>query len=475
MRKQLARLSLSLLILAVILAACKKEEPLPTPIPTAIVPDRLPSQDDPTPIPEPADTPEPVAAVDPAAIDWPPQIVYSSPAPGEETLLDGAVTVRFDQPMDQNSVEAAFAIEPVVDGRFSWPRPDTLIFTPQSGLKRQQRYNVRIGENAKSANGMALQSAADLQLQTIGALEVSQVIPGDGATEIQTDGAITILFNRPVVPLVSSGQQANLPQPLTIEPAVAGEGEWVSTSIYRFAPDESFAGATTYAVNVAAGLEDVTGSVLADAYSWQFTTLRPSVVSIEPENETRLVDPEGAVTITFNMPMDRASTETAVSLRSAPASVNLIYGWSDDDRVLTVTPQRRLDLAANYQVGVAVSARSASGEANLDKDTISGFTTVPYPAVVFTNPGHGQLADQWQRGVSIQFASPMNWDTVEDHIHIEPQPTKANYNIYDRKGTELYLDFRLDSNAEYTVTIPGDAADPYGNTLGQDYTFSFRT
>ncbi|MCP4422984.1 MAG: hypothetical protein GY803_00685, partial [Chloroflexi bacterium] len=47
--------------------------------------------------------------------------------------------------------------------------------------------------------------------------------------------------------------------------------------------------------------------------------------------------------------------------------------------------------------------------------------------------------------------------------------------IYDRKGTELYLDFRLDSNAEYTVTIPGDAADPYGNTLGQDYTFSFRT
>ena len=203
MRKQLMRFSLSLLILAVILAACKKEEPLPTPIPTASVPDQLPN---PTPTPKPTATavPEPSTAVDPADIDWPPQIIYSSPGPGEETLLNGAITVRFDQPMDQESVEAAFSIKPSANGRFSWPRPDTLIFTPSANLKRQQAYSVRIDENAKSANGFALQGAADLQLQTVGFLEVSQVIPGDGVTGIQTDGAITVLFNRPVVPLVST-------------------------------------------------------------------------------------------------------------------------------------------------------------------------------------------------------------------------------------------------------------------------------
>jgi hypothetical protein len=31
---------------------------------------------------------------------------------------------------------------------------------------------------------------------------------------VPTDGAITVMFNRPVVPLVSTGQQADLPQPL---------------------------------------------------------------------------------------------------------------------------------------------------------------------------------------------------------------------------------------------------------------------
>ncbi len=477
MRKQLVRISLSLLILSVILAACKKEEPLPTPIPTAIVPERLPSQEAATPAPEPTATavPQPAAAIDPENIDWPPQVVYSSPAPGEETLLNGAVTVRFDQPMDQDSVEAAFNIEPAASGSFSWPRPDTLIFTPSANLERQQQYRVRIGENAKSANGMALQSAADLQLQTVGYLEVSQVIPEDGMTGVQTDGAITVLFNRPVVPLVSSGQQADLPQPLTIEPAVEGKGEWISTSIYRFVPDTSFAGATTYTARIAAGLEDITEGVLADTYEWQFTTLRPSVVSIEPENGARLVSPEGPVTITFNMPMDRASTETAVSLRSTNSTASLTYEWSDNDRVLTITPRQMLDLAAGYQVGVAVSARSANGQANLDRDTVSGFYTVPYPAVTSTQPSQNQLADRWQRGVSIRFASPMDWNTLDGRIQITPQPTHINYNVYTPGGTELYLDFALETDVEYTVVIPGDAADPYGNRLGQDYVLRFRT
>ena len=240
------------------------------------------------------------------------------------------------------------------------------------------------------------------------------------------------------------GQQANLPQPLTIEPAVAGQGEWVSTSIYRFVPDTPFAGATIYNVSVAAGLEDIAGGVLADAYAWQFTTLRPSVVSIEPENGATLVNPETPVTITFNMPMDRASTETAVSLRSSSSTASLIYGWSDDDRVLTITPQRRLDLASDYQVGISVAARSASGQANLDKDTVSGFTTVPFPAVVGsqTQPG-GSWPIAGKRGVGIFFASPMDWDALDGRIQITPEPARVIYNVYDPNGTDLYLDFRL--------------------------------
>ncbi len=69
----------------------------------------------------------------------------------------------------------------------------------------------------------------------------------------------------------------------------------------------------------------------------------------------------------------------------------------------------------------------------------------------------------------------MDWDTLDGRIRINPEPAKLIYNAYDRSGTDLYLDFRLETNTEYTVIIPGDAADPYGNTLGQDYVLRFRT
>ena len=470
----LFRLSLLILAFSLILAACRDEGPLPTAVPTAIVPDAI-EENPPTPTPKaPADD-APPPAIDPEDIDWPPQVIYSSPAPGEETLLDGAITVRFDQPMDSDSVEAVFAVEPAVSGSFAWPRTDTVVFTPRGSLKRQQQYRVHIGAEAKGENGLALQSGVELNLQTVGFLEVSQVIPGDGVTDVQTDGAITVLFNRPVVPLVSSGQQAGLPQPLTLEPPVAGEGQWVSTSIYRFVPDEPFAGATTYRARIAAGLEDVTGGLLADDYAWEFTTLRPSVVSVEPANGATLVDPEGPITITFNMPMDRASTESGTSLRSATSVARLIYGWSDDDRALTITPQNRLELANDYQVGVSQAALSANGAASLDQDTISGFTTVPFPAVASTEPAQGEVAERWQRGVSINFASPMDWATLDGRITIDPQPERFTYHFFGPDSPTMSLDFRLEEDAAYTVTIPGDAADPYGNTLGRDYILRFTT
>ncbi len=94
-----------------------------------------------------------------------------------------------------------------------------------------------------------------------------------------------------------------------------------------------------------------------------------------------------------------------------------------------------------------------------------------------------KLADTWQRGVSIQFASPMDFSTLEDRILIDPEPEKVRYDYYQwidetnpgNSSFNLYLDFDLARNTDYIVTVPGDAADPYGNMLGEDYTWQFRT
>ncbi|MFN2106290.1 MAG: Ig-like domain-containing protein, partial [Candidatus Promineifilaceae bacterium] len=430
--------------------------------------------------PETAATAEPEAAA-PLEVDWPPQVVASDPADGEEVPLDSVFTVRFDQPMNQESVEAAWDIEPLTDGSFEWPRADTVIYTPQDELKRGAQYRVRIEESAAAETGQNLVEPFEMVSATVGDLGVTQIIPEDGTQDVQTDGAITVVFNRPVVPLTSSGEQANLPQPLAISPAAEGEGRWVTTSVYRFEPGAAgFAGGTTYSVTVEEGLTDVRGAVLPSAVSWQFTTQNPDVLMISPPNKATLVSPTDPISITFNMPMDRASTESAVSLNPG---AGLDFEWQDDDRLLLATPQEALDLETEYELTIGQQALSASGQAGLDQTATSSFTTVPFPAVKRTYPANGSTADNWQRGISIEFVSSMDMETLEDRIVISPEPEEVKYDYYEWRDEfdpsnsyfNLNLDFELERNSEYEITIPGDAADIYGNTLGEDYVINFAT
>jgi alpha-2-macroglobulin len=476
MRKILILFLFALLILA----ACRREEPATPTTPATRAPATT-STARPT---EPAATatrPSPTATaatgigrIDPDAIDWAPRVLYASPLPGEETLLDGAITIRFDQPMDQSSVEASFEIEPadesgeVVRGTFSWPEADTVVFTPQSKLARSASYHVLLSTRAAGRNGQRLVESVELQFETIGALEVAQIIPAGGSEGISTDASVTVLFNRPVVPLVSTAQQQNLPQPLTLEPAVSGQGEWISTSIYRFTPDDGLIGATEYLVSIPAGLEDITGSVLAETVTSTFTTLQPSVAEILPSTGETEVVPTTAMTITFNMAMDRAATEAAVSLSP---SVPLTYSWNDD-RTLVITPGEMLGLDTRYTLTVGERARAASGQATLDRTTTSSFTIVPFPYVVRTSPQSGEEAPAYQYGISIEFSAPIDPATVEDRIEIVPPPPEADYYIY---GKWVNVDFAMERKTAYRVTIPGDVADPYGNTLGQAYTWEYTT
>lgn len=472
---------LFILLAAVLaLAACRRGQPeaLPTTAATAVSQATEPAETAEPPTAEPQATAA-VAVGQPVpveAIDWPPQVIASDPLPGQEVALDTPITVRFDQPMDQASVAAAFTLDPPVKGELSWPEPDTAVFTPADELELGQTYSVRIADTAGAVNGQTLQEPVEFAVQATGPLRVTQTIPADNANAVQTDGIVTVVFDKPVVPLVSSGEQAGLPQPLTFDPPIDGAGEWTSTSIYRFIPDPAFAGATTYTVSVDPTLTDVTGSPLEDAPTWRFTTISPDVVLTEPENEKTRVAPDASILIIFNMPMDMASVEAATSLSAEDGSaVPITFLWRDN-RAVDVTPAAPLPLETTYTLTVAASAASENGAATLPRDHTNTFTTVSFPAVIGTTPADGSTADIWQNGVSIDFASPMNDETIEDQITVSPDPGNIDYFINEwDEGYSVFLQFTLEPETEYTVTVPGTAADPYGNTLGEDYTFSFNS
>ena len=466
--------SLLMVMGVLLLANCRQPEPNPEPTPaetnTPVVAPTIAITLTPTTEPEPSPTFD--TAVLENLPDWEPQLIYSSPVMGEEVMLDGAITLRFDQPMDPDSVAEALLIEPDVAGELSWPRPDTMIFTPAEQLGREQRYTVQIGEAAVAANGLSLREPINLQLQTVGFLEVSSLTPAEG-TEIRRDDAVTVLFNRPVVPVVASQDQDQLLNPVVIEPEIEGKGEWISTSIYRFTPTDGWAGGTQYKVTVPQGLEDVSGGVLAEAVETSFSTENPYLATSYPWRGAEGLLLDAGFRLTFNMPMDRASTEAAVSLSR---EVPLTFSWDDFDQTLLITPTQPLEIGTSYLLDIDSSAQAQGGGATLQREERIDFQTVPLPAVVDTRPEDGRQDAYASNSVNFFFASPMNWETIVDQVEVSPESAgQAVTYEYEEGGAWLAVNFEQDHSSGYTVVIPATAEDIYGNQLGQAYILSFRT
>ena len=83
-----------------------------------------------------------------------------------------SVALQFSEPMDENSVQAAFAASPAVGGTFSWSAAgDTLSFTPNpSGFAAQTNITVTVGRAARGAiSGKTMIAPYSLMFQTAAA------------------------------------------------------------------------------------------------------------------------------------------------------------------------------------------------------------------------------------------------------------------------------------------------------------------
>ncbi len=306
-------------------------------------------------------------------------------------------------------------------------------------------------------------------------LLVTEVLPGDGSSDIEIDAVITAIFNHPIIPLGITEDAANRPDPLTFDPPAAGRGEWLNTSIYVFRPEPALAGGTTYTVTVAAGLQAVDGAALAEPFTWTFSTTAPEITSVVPNVDRAL--PDTSVQVTFNQPMDHASTEAAFFLRPPGQMSGTLAGafaWADDSASFAFTPAATLTLDTVYAAGFREGARPAAGGAPLDT-TRWEFTTIPLPGITGTEPFDGQTDVYPWGGFRVYFASPMNIETLSDRIVIEPEPWRAADYYYSEWDNSYSVNFPMEPSTEYTVTLLPGMADIYGNVIDQKLVAHFTT
>ncbi len=465
-RNTRANAFLTLLVLLSLLAgACGSPTPGATPTAgEATTP--LP----PTEAPPPTLTPMPLPA---------PQLLFRSPAPGEEQPLDAPIELTFDQPMDLDSVEAAFAISPTVNGELSWLDDRTLSFEPDAGLERGARYLVTVDATAANLEGKPMAEPAAFDFDTVGYLEVSQVTPSPDSDELDPDTVVTVVFNRPVVPLAAITDQGELPQPLTFMPPVRGHGEWLNTSIYLFTPEDGLLPGTHYKARIASGLTDTSGAVLAQDYTWEFETIRPAILAVSPPEDSVHIGPTDVISVTFNQPVDHESAQARFSLEVGRQPVAGTFRWSGgqtpiEPETMLFEPDEPMPRDATFRVRVEPGVQGQAGNTGTEQEESWLFSTVKQPGIASTTPRDGARGVEPGGGLEIAFESPMQREGFLDHLIILPAATKV-YTYWSESDTRVKVRFQSEPATAYEVSLDAATPDKYGAALGSAARVRFTT
>ncbi|MDO8649506.1 MAG: Ig-like domain-containing protein [Candidatus Peregrinibacteria bacterium] len=422
----------------------------------------------------------------------------------QKVSATAALRFTFPESMDEESVEAMMTIPDGVDGEWSWEQ-GILIFTPSASLKAGETYVFRMSPEAKKVNGEPFGRELLFEFIVAGPPEVSARLPVPGSHDVLPNSRITIIFDRPMIPLTQVQGEASAARiagwNATITPAVEGRWRWMSTVAVEFIPAKNFDPATSYSVSVPKGLASVAGDQTEQDFGWMFETLRPAVLTTNPGEASALAGPTTEIDLTFNQEMDPNTTLHAVELirasltdeerargvgaspdglRPKGASVPLRaarYGKKEvdekevtDKATVVLTPGEKLSLNSAYAVYIAPGLMAATGNLGSQSGFTLHFSTVGDLGV--------ESARYENNGIFLRFSNPLDTDSVKGQITVSPElpDDEALWTVNewtDNREVSLYP--TLDPSTKYTVTVGTGVRDAFGQKLAKPYVHTFTT
>ena len=197
----------------------------------------------------------------------------------------------------------------------------------------------------------------------------------------------------------------------------------------------------------------------------------PSVAGISPVPGDTLLDVSSDFVILFNMPMNTATTEAAVTF--TPALSNRVNTWNGAGDELTITSDD-LDYLTPYTLEISTDAVSAEG-VNSIIDISYAYQSLPdAPTVVNSYPVKQGKQLPLNTPLAIQFVRPMNTESVELAISFEPELSGLKF-VWSDDQSLVYLISDSMENVVYTVSVSTVATDVYGVQMAETYTITFNT
>lgn len=206
--------------------------------------------------------------------DTTPPTVQSFAPTGSGVGINSAIAVTFSEPMNTDSVKAAFSLTPTADptkkisGTFSFIG-DTAVFTPDTLLDYFTSYTVTIATTATDLVGNNMTALPPWNFTTrpppAKDTEAPIVSPGSefplvGSTGVPRDTPISVSFNEPITPFYY-GSINGFPTRVDID---------YTTNTVTMTPTTLLKASTTYTVSIR--VRDLSGNQMLTPLQWQFTT-----------------------------------------------------------------------------------------------------------------------------------------------------------------------------------------------------------
>jgi alpha-2-macroglobulin len=229
--------------------------------------------------------------------------------------LDSAFALRFNQPMDEASVQLAFELRQPggtpLPGTLTWNEDRTeFTFQPASLLLRDTPYEFFLAESAQSLGGTPLTAPSSGVFWTVPELTVLSSQPGQGGM-LAPYSQLEIFFSSSIDDLAHQ-------KFISIEPAVPDFGSWWDSIGQVLRMYGTFAPSTDYVLTISADLPDAWGKPLGRAFVLRFRTA-PLPPSLEMVNYADAV---------FLTTQDTSLQVQAANLDSIPASLGTLT-WQD--------------------------------------------------------------------------------------------------------------------------------------------------
>jgi len=202
----------------------------------------------------------------------------------------------------------------------------------------------------------------------------------------------------------------------------------------------------------------------------------PDVLGWSP-GTTRAAPTAGPLVIYFNRAMDQTSVERAWRLTPAVAGHFTWRGMS-----VFFQPSRPLRAGTYYRLSIGQEAHDAQGQP-MPRSFSLAFTTGDPLRVQNVTPGNGVAGVPLNGLIAITFSHPMvalagltqpNRDPVGWSVSIRPRP--AGYGGWLGTSTWVFHpQQRLAQSSRYVIALRGTARDAWGEPLGHNLRWSFRT